>query len=177
MGIALRVINICNTNRRAMPRRLNHSIINKVMPVSQFKFRLQSLLKYRKNRRDQCRMILAEILATDQKLINRKSEFQNNRQETLAEIKQRGTAGTVDIDGIAARRFHSSHLTFSMMGIDQERTLVSKQIEFCRLTLIQADQDVKVLEKLREKQQAEFNQKQEKKANHAREEAWSAMNR
>ncbi|VAX39813.1 hypothetical protein MNBD_PLANCTO02-2797 [hydrothermal vent metagenome] len=142
-----------------------------------FKFRLQSLLNYRQNRRDQCRMLLAAVLAEDQKMIDQKAEFQQNRLETLEEIKRGGNQGAVDVDGISARRFHSTQLTIYMMGIDQQRTFIARQIELCRQALIQADQDVKVLEQLKEKQQTEFQALQNKKEDRQREESWSAIHR
>jgi hypothetical protein len=58
--------------------------------------------------------------------------------------------------------------------VDERRQLVAKQLLLCRQALSKADADVKVLERLEEKQRAAFIYRAEQRAQHEREDAWTS---
>jgi len=61
-----------------------------------------------------------------------------------------------------------------MLFIDRDREIVGEQMGQCRQALIQADREVKVLEKLRDKQHATFLYEQNRNEGRELEELWMA---
>ncbi len=139
-----------------------------------FTFRFQALLGYRKNRRDLCRQLLAELLADDTKLDRDRQKLEQNRAEQLQQLRELGERGSVDVDRLAARRYYAGQLVRDIHSIDHNRTLLSQQLDLCRQALTKADQDVKVLEKIAEKQLAEFQYEQQRKSERELNETWLA---
>jgi flagellar protein FliJ len=142
--------------------------------VNGFVFSLAALLKYRKNRRDHCQRLLAQILADDASLTAQRQQLIVERERQFAEIRGLSRKGHVTVDGAASRRFHSIQLLVGVRGVDERRQLVAKQLQLCRQALTKADAEVKVLERLEEKQRAEFMYWAERRAQHEREDAWTS---
>lgn len=145
--------------------------------MSGFHFKLQSLLNIRRNRRDQCRQVLAQILARDEQLVARKTQYEQQRLNQLAELRRLNSTEDFNVDASASRRYFASQLTGWMGQIDQQRIMVAEQLELCRRALVQADQEVKTLENLEEKQRAEYLYGQERRAQQELEDGWSATHR
>jgi flagellar export protein FliJ len=142
--------------------------------VNGFVFSLAALLKYRKNRRDHCQRLLAQVLADDTSLTVQRQKLIAERQRQFEEIRSLSRKGHVTVDGAASRRFHSIQLLAGVRGVDERRQLVAKQLQLCRQALTKADAEVKVLERLEEKQRAEFAYRAERRAQHEREDAWTS---
>lgn len=140
------------------------------------KFRLQSLLRYRTHQRDLCRMYLAEVLLAQRKLQQLREELEQERELQWQEGADLSRGGRVSIERLKARRYHVGHLQMQLKQNSLEQQLVAEQLELCRQALIQADQKVRALEKLREKQQAEWQAEQIKRETRQVEEAWQALN-
>jgi flagellar export protein FliJ len=142
--------------------------------VNGFVFSLSALLKYRKNRRDHCQRLLAQVLADDAGLSAQRHKLLAQRERQLTEIRGLSRKGHVTVDGAASRRYHSIQLLAHVRGVDERRQLVAKQLDLCRQALTKADAEVKVLERLEEKQRAAFVYRAEQRAQNEREDAWSA---
>jgi flagellar protein FliJ len=142
--------------------------------VNGFVFSLAALLKYRKNRRDHCQRLLAQILADEAGLLSQRGKLIAQRERQFEEIRGLSRKGHVTVDGAATRRYHSIQLLGNVRGIDERRQLVGKQLLLCRQALSKADADVKVLERLEEKQRAAFIYRAEQRAQHEREDAWTS---
>jgi len=136
---------------------------------------LESLLRFRENQRNRCRQLIAEVLADDRRLIDTRTQYEQHRAEILNEMRTLGQTGSFDISKVSSRRFHASQLTAQMSGIDEQRKLLSQQIELCRQALVKSDQEVKVLEKLKERQQQEFKEHLILQENREREELFLAQ--
>jgi len=142
--------------------------------VNGFVFSLAALLKYRKNRRDHCQRLLAQILADEAGLLSQRGKLIAQRERQFEEIRGLSRKGHVTVDGAATRRYHSIQLLGNVRGVDERRQLVAKQLLLCRQALSKADADVKVLERLEEKQRAAFIYRAEQRAQHEREDAWTS---
>jgi flagellar export protein FliJ len=142
--------------------------------VNGFVFSLAALLKYRKNRRDHCQRLLAQILADDASLSAQRQRLIAQRERQFEEIRGLSRKGHVTVDGAASRRYHSVQLLANVRGVDERRQLVAKQLQLCRQALTKADAEVKVLERLEEKQRAAFVYRAERRAQHEREDAWTS---
>lgn len=142
--------------------------------MKKFAFRLDSLLRYRESRRDLCRQVLAEVLADDRALVELGERLLRDRASQLDELRALGEAGRVDVDGSSARRYFAGQLTGEYRGVQRRREVVAQQIEMCRRALVQADRDVKVLEKMKDQQQAEFALEQDRAATRELGETWQS---
>ncbi|MEZ6046922.1 MAG: hypothetical protein R3C11_15345 [Planctomycetaceae bacterium] len=142
--------------------------------MKKFQFQLDPLLKYRENRRDVCRQVLAQVLAADEELVQQKNRVQKEYHSIENEIKQLGQQGKIDIDRISSRRFHLGQLKIKMKMIDENRRQLEEKINLCRQALIQADQDVKVIEKIKTRKQDDHTSTQIHQENLELEEAWRA---
>ena len=140
--------------------------------LKQFQFKFQALLNYRRNRRNLCRLYLAEVLANDHDLISQRRSLELNRNDQINELRELSREGDMNIDLSASRRYFTGQLTGEMQLVDRNRELISQQLKLCRQALSKADQDVKALENLEEKQKEEFLYYEERREEHELEEVW-----
>jgi flagellar protein FliJ len=141
-----------------------------------FRFKLMPLQRYREHQRDLCRQALAIVLAEDQALVDRRAELVQSREGLLNEMVRLQTQARLPVDQAAARRYHAGQLQLQIRQVDAERQIVQEKLTACREALSKADQGVKVLEQLAERQLEEYTQTQEKKESREREEVWQAGN-
>jgi len=144
--------------------------------VKKFLFKFESLLKLRKNQRDISRQLLADVLGHDAELAARRRAVHVERLTQIEELRILSTGGNaVNIDASASRRHYAVQLTGNLGEIDARRADLAGQIALRRQALVRADQAVKSLEKLAEKQQTEFVFHQERVEARALEETWQAI--
>jgi flagellar biosynthesis chaperone FliJ len=142
--------------------------------MSRFVFRLQSLLKYRESLRDQVRAKLARLLAADAQLVARRDSHLEARTTTLEEMIALQAAPLCDVNQLAARRYHAGYLLNEARLVEQQRVELAVYVTACRKELVVADQEVKVLEQLADRQRLEHEQIAEQRESRSREEAWQA---
>jgi flagellar export protein FliJ len=144
--------------------------------MKKFSFKLDPLLKLRKNQRDIRQQRLAEVLRHDDALLADRRRTEAERNTQIEELRLLGNSGAdIDIDASTSRRFYAAQLSGQIDDIDARRTALGRQIEECRQALVRADQAVKALEKLAEHQQAEFIWHHERREARDLEEAWQAI--
>lgn len=144
--------------------------------MKKFAFKLDPLLKVRRNHRDLCRQLLADVLRHDSELAARRAETDAERLTQIEELRSLGSdAAGLDVDASVSRRAYAGHLSGDIGRIDSERAAIAGQIELCRQALVRADQAVKSLEKLAEKERAEFVYVNERREEREREETWRAI--
>jgi flagellar export protein FliJ len=139
-----------------------------------FSFRLQSLLNYREHRRDLCRQRLAAVLAEDAELVRQRDAVLAARGEMLDQLQALQQQPRLEVDPMAARRYHAGQLAADAVRLQQSRVQLAARIAQCRQELIQADQAVKVLEQLADKQRQQAADDQERRESREREEIWQA---
>jgi flagellar protein FliJ len=118
--------------------------------MKKFQFRLDSLVRLREAVRDERRSQLAEALRIQTSL---EAEMQQLRAK-LNEARQMHTAprGAVDIDRLLVAERYEMVLLLEKHKLEQQQADVAVEVEKRRQALVWADQDVRVLEKLRETQ-------------------------
>lgn len=139
-----------------------------------FQFRLASLQKYRESQRDVCRQALAQALAHEAEFASEKSRFEAEREGLLEEMRSINDGQQLSINQAAVRRYHAGQLARQIVQIEQLRQQAEEVVLKCRQGLVLADQAVKVLEKLSERQLEEYLADQERRAAREREENWQA---
>lgn len=144
--------------------------------MKKFAFKLDPLLKLRANHRDICRQLLSDVLRRDDELLRQRSEAENDRRTQIDELRSMGGGGGgVNVDASVSRRSYAGHLSGNIGQIEAERNALRRQIDLCRQALIRADQAVKALEKLAEKQRSEFVLVQESAESRELEQTWQAV--
>ena len=117
-----------------------------------FKFRLETLLRLRTGERDQRRADLAKALRADELVQGEQSRLAAE-QASLAE-RQRSlkSPGAANIDALLNTHRYEVVLVAAARQLASQRTQIAAEIERRRQMLIEADRQVRVLEKLRERQ-------------------------
>ena len=140
--------------------------------MKRFAFQFASLLVVRRNHRDVRQRALAEASRRVAEIEARRQQVIRERTEQLDQMRQLGTAGKMDVDAAARRRYFASQLVVDLARLDHERSVAEQAERLCQAELIKADQAVKVLENLEEKQRTEFLAVEEAKAQRELEDAW-----
>jgi flagellar export protein FliJ len=139
-----------------------------------FRFKLEPVLRYRRSRRDLCRQYLAQVLADDRKLVEQRERIQKEQLRQLDELRGIGKSGTISVEGATARRYYLGQLAGEIRVVDHNRTIVAGQLELCRKALAHAEKEMKVLEKLRDKQALAARDAQLHREGLELEEVWQA---
>jgi flagellar export protein FliJ len=123
-----------------------------------FRFRLAPLLRLHEATRDEKRAQLAEAYRAEELLRERMREIDHELAGLKEECRQSAQPGAVDVDRLLdAQRYEVLMLAQRQVMQQHEQTLAA-EIERRREALVAADREVRILEKLREKQQQEHRQ-------------------
>jgi len=120
--------------------------------MAKFKFRMATLLRLREAARDQRRTELAEAYRIDDVLKQRRGQISGTLTDLQIECRHVAGPGTVDVDRLVEAQRYELALKAQRNELDRQREAVAAEIERRRQTLVEANRDVRVLEKLREKQ-------------------------
>ena len=119
------------------------------------KFRLATLLKLRLDERDRCRLALAQAQEAERLLAEQRGGIERELQAhrtNLGKLTQRGSA---NVDAVLQANRYEMVLRGQLREIAAQFAQVTEEVERRRLVLVEADRQVRVLEKLRENQAAE----------------------
>jgi flagellar export protein FliJ len=120
--------------------------------MPRFKFRLATLLRLREAARDERRVQLAEAYRVDD-VLRQRLEGVGQELGWLRNLCRRVVGpGTVDVDRLVEAQRYELVLRAQQHQLQQQREAVAGEIERRRQTLVEANREVRVLEKLREKQ-------------------------
>lgn len=124
-----------------------------------FRFRLQSVLKLREAAQTDRQQELAQILQVEQILKQQKAELEQRIIDTEEELRQ-SQVQSVNVDTLMALRRYIGDTRLGLRQLEAQQDEVNKEIERRQLKLAQANQEVKIMEKLKENQQLEFQAEQ-----------------
>lgn len=111
------------------------------------RFRLQTLLRLREAARDERRELLADALRVEAVLREQAARLEAELEG--ARRLQVLQAGPVDVDRLlAAQRFEAT-LRLEQQGLARQQAAVSQTIDERRAALVEADRELKVVEKLK----------------------------
>ena len=124
--------------------------------MARFHFRLQPLFGVRQGERDQCRTHLAEALATDRALASDETSSRQALRDEQDHLRRQATPGRVDAQALAAAERYATGLRRQLAALAERRATLAPEIERRRLAVVEADRELRVLEKLHQRQQAQF---------------------
>lgn len=116
---------------------------------------LETVLRVRRHQRDQVRMALAQLLSDARTVEERRLRTEHERSETLADLRSTTMSGGLDVDRAAALRYHAARLSIEIAKDAAEGATRSEHVRAAQAMLAQADQAVKAVEKLIERNAAE----------------------
>jgi flagellar FliJ protein len=129
--------------------------------MAKFTFRLETLLKLRMAERDQRRIALAETLTLVERVVRRIDALD---KELRAVAKAQAVRpGVVDVDRLMSADRYAVALRQDRAECEQEQLALEAEVAARRAALVAADQEARALEKLREKQHAQFEAEAERR--------------
>ncbi|GIX04517.1 MAG: hypothetical protein KatS3mg114_0386 [Planctomycetaceae bacterium] len=136
--------------------------------------RWSALWKYREHQRDVARQQLALVCQRQQTLEEHLAELLRQRQQMLQEMNQLQALSPLPVDALSWRRYHANRLLGEIRQVEQAIRQVQEEVLACRARLVAADQQVKMLERLRERWQVAEAARTERRSQLDREEQWQA---
>lgn len=120
--------------------------------MSRFNFRLASLLKLRVHAREAKQTELAAALRRLKLIEQTRGEVHDELRQLEIHMRTSKAGSTLDVDRLLDGHRYQLALTARVAELTRAIGDAQKEVDRCRLKLVEADRDVKVLEKLHEQQ-------------------------
>jgi flagellar protein FliJ len=114
-------------------------------------FRMATLLRLREAARAERRLHLAEAHRADEELARRLTQLDTEQQRLQDECRQAAGPGEIDASRLAEAHRYIAGLHDRESELQEERESLTVEIDRRRELLVKADQDVQILEKLRDR--------------------------
>lgn len=124
--------------------------------MAKFQFRMTSLLRVRESLRDQRRGELAAAFRADEVLQQRLQHVRQELTWLLEQCRRAAGPGTVDVDRLIESQRYDLTLRAMQKQIEDQRRALAAEIERRRGALVEADREVRTLEKLRDRQREQY---------------------
>jgi flagellar export protein FliJ len=126
--------------------------------MAKFRFRLATLRKLRESHRDELRGKLAEAYQAVQKLEEQQLVIVDELL-ALQDVQRRATEGTsTSVNSLLEAQRYQAVLRAQQTTLRDHSKVLSTEVERRRQNVIEADQQVRVLDKLNERQKLEHQQ-------------------
>jgi flagellar export protein FliJ len=120
--------------------------------MSAFRFRLETLLRLRIAERDERRADLAKALRAEELLFDQQRQLAAEQAAVLVATREQNTPGEANVDGLLQNSRYLLVLRARGQQLTQQMAQVAAEVERRRQSVVEADRQVRVLEKLRERQ-------------------------
>ncbi len=127
--------------------------------MSKQPFRLKNIVNVRERQRDTAVGAYKEALAAKAKLQTQIAELMQEHAAQMP-LQAGSSAGQVNTQRLIESQRYQLHLLQQVKGIESQIELIEAECEKRRLVLVQREQALSSLEKLREKQQVEWDVRQ-----------------
>jgi flagellar FliJ protein len=124
--------------------------------MGRFQFRFDTLKKIRESERQQRRLELAQALQAEQLVETQIHQLEAEEQETRTRCQAAAGPGRVDVDTLLDIHRYAAILKVRVQLLRDQLARLRTEIERRRQVLVEADRQVRVLEKLRERQWDEY---------------------
>jgi flagellar protein FliJ len=131
--------------------------------MPEFRFRLTTLLRLRENTRDERRWRLAESQRADEDLQRQLSQLGAEQQRLQALCRKAAAPGALDLGRLVDADRYAAVLRAEESELHRRRETLAAEIQSRRQAVLQADREVKALEKLRGRQQQRHRQESERR--------------
>jgi flagellar protein FliJ len=131
--------------------------------MAKFKFRLAKLLRLREAQRDERRGELAEAYRADEIMEARQREVESGLAELAQMCRRAAAPGPVDVDRLVETQRFEIVLRAQRLYLSQQRETLSAEIERRRGQLVEANREVRVLEKLEDRLRLRHEDEQQRR--------------
>ncbi len=123
--------------------------------MARFRFRLETLRRLREMNRDELRGRLAEAFQAEQILQDQQATV-GAEAASLAEMRRRQlAAGEFDVTRMLEAQRYQLLLEAQQRSLAEQAVKLSNEVEVRRQAVVEADREVRVLDKLRERRAAD----------------------
>lgn len=130
--------------------------------MKKFSFRLATLMKLREADRDERRGELAKAYRAIEVIDGRLAEIEQELQSARSVGRTGADIGDIAVDTLLDYERYELTLMAEKKNVESQRTQVAEEAERRRAALVEADREVQVLDKLREKQLARHRAEQQR---------------
>ena len=130
--------------------------------MARYKFRLETLQKVREARRDEHRTSLAEAFRAEQVLAESRAEIVVELNELRAMQRSAMSGRYTDVNQLLEAQRYELLLKARSLELTKQAVLLAAETERRRQVLVESDREVRVLERLDDRHQQEFNQEQQR---------------
>ena len=120
--------------------------------MAKFRFRLATLLKVREADRDQLRAKLAEAYEAEQLLETQRAALRTELVQLQIATRQLLTHSRPDMNRLLESQRYQAVLKARQKTLVEQADVLAAEVERRREAVVEADQQVRVLEKLRDRQ-------------------------
>lgn len=131
--------------------------------MPRFTFRLQTLRRLREIHRDEVRGRLAEAFEAERILEERRSAVAEEAVACAESRRQALQSGALDVNQLVATQRYELVLQAEARTLAEQAAMLAEEIENRRRAVVEADRQVRVLDKLEERRRREFVDAQSKK--------------
>jgi flagellar FliJ protein len=124
-----------------------------------FQFRLQPLLRLRGHARELAQAELARAAEQLRQVHGQRTEVEQHMDELEQHMRRGASSKQVDVDRLLDGHRHRLELDARLAKLAEAMSEAARQLEHCRKQLVEADRQVKVLEKLHAKQLADHGRR------------------
>jgi flagellar FliJ protein len=128
-----------------------------------FHFRLQTLLRLHIAERDRRRADLAKALRAEQLLRNQQAALATEQREMSERGRKLKLPGAANVDALLHTHRYEIVLATRLRQLAAQMAEVAAETERRRAAVVEADRQVRVLEKLRERQAAAYRKEEERR--------------
>jgi flagellar export protein FliJ len=128
--------------------------------MPEFQFRLSPLLTVRRRQRELRQTELADALGAGDRLEAQRAAVESELRDQHSRTRAGTAPGRIDAASLGTAGRYESELRTRLAALATEQVRMAAEIEQARQTLIEADRDVRALEKLRDRRFEEFQSDQ-----------------
>ncbi len=121
-----------------------------------FRFRLTPVLHVREAARDERRAALADAMQAEAVLAKQMNEKKGQIAALVHELTKERAVGEINVERLIQGQRYEALLRAELAMLGEQARKVTAEVERRRELLVVADRDVRVLERLREKQRERF---------------------
>lgn len=131
--------------------------------MAQFQFSLEAVLEQRQRVEDERQRDLAKVRQQMREAQDELRQLDQALQATLADVRSNRLVGQIDLNFLAAYRRYAAAVQRKGTQMAQKMALIQREIDRAQAALAEASKQRKIIEKLREKQEAKWKLEQSRK--------------
>lgn len=129
--------------------------------MAKFRFRLQTLRRLREMNRDELRVRLAEAFQAEQILTQQREAVAAEAASLAATRRQLMTDGSMDVTRLLESQRYQLLLEAQSRTLAEQAARLAEEVDVRRQAVVEADRQVRVLDKLRERREAQHRSAQQ----------------